>query len=96
MCSLEKAEPVLFRWKAEYIGQRPFWTKPSCLRDFVEFGADAAILYDAKPHIGTDVLSQVIANMRAYLLEHGQRSVFRHRLRILVEASEIAGNPVKS
>ena len=41
------------------------------LETFVEFGADAAILYDAKPHIGTDVLSQVIANMRAYLLEHG-------------------------
>lgn len=41
------------------------------LETFVEFGADAKILYDAKPHIGTDVLSQVIANMRTYLIENG-------------------------
>ena len=41
------------------------------LIEFVKHGAPDEILYNAKPHIGTDVLSQVIANMRAYLLEHG-------------------------
>lgn len=39
------------------------------LETFVRFGAPAHILYENKPHIGTDILCQVIANMRAYLLE---------------------------
>lgn len=34
------------------------------LETFVRFGAPADILYDAKPHIGTDILLRVIANMR--------------------------------
>ena len=37
------------------------------LRTFVKFGAPSEILYDNKPHIGTDILSKVIANMRTYL-----------------------------
>lgn len=41
------------------------------LETFVRFGADSSILYDNKPHIGTDVLSDVIVNMRNYLIEHG-------------------------
>ncbi len=34
------------------------------LETFVKFGAQEQILYDAKPHIGTDVLKTVIMNMR--------------------------------
>ena len=34
------------------------------LETFVRFGAQEEILYDSKPHIGTDVLCDVIANMR--------------------------------
>ena len=34
------------------------------LETFVKFGAQEEILYDSKPHIGTDVLCDVIANMR--------------------------------
>ena len=30
----------------------------------VVFGADAKILYDAKPHIGTDKLPNVVKNIR--------------------------------
>ena len=41
------------------------------LETFVRFGAPENILYENKPHIGTDILCQVIANMRAYLLEKG-------------------------
>ncbi|MBR5237050.1 MAG: NAD(P)/FAD-dependent oxidoreductase [Clostridia bacterium] len=41
------------------------------LEDFHRFGADSDILYQAKPHIGTDVLRQVIQNIRAYLIELG-------------------------
>ncbi|MBQ6843375.1 MAG: NAD(P)-binding protein [Agathobacter sp.] len=41
------------------------------LETFVKFGAPEHILYENKPHIGTDILCKVIANMRTYLLEKG-------------------------
>ena len=41
------------------------------LETFVRFGAPEQILYENKPHIGTDILCSVIANMRNYLLEKG-------------------------
>ena len=41
------------------------------LETFVRFGAKESILYDAKPHIGTDVLAKVIRNMREELLRLG-------------------------
>ncbi len=34
------------------------------LQTFVEHGADPQILYDAKPHIGTDILKKVIVSIR--------------------------------
>ncbi|MDE7158762.1 MAG: hypothetical protein K2N74_04225, partial [Clostridiales bacterium] len=41
------------------------------LQKFVQFGAPAEVGYLGKPHIGSDKLKTVIANMRAYILEHG-------------------------
>ena len=41
------------------------------LETFSEFGADPDILVNAKPHIGTDVLFDVIRNIRAYIEENG-------------------------
>lgn len=41
------------------------------LRLLVEFGADPSILYLNKPHIGTDVLSQVVKAIRAEILRLG-------------------------
>lgn len=41
------------------------------LETLVKFGAASDILYENKPHVGTDMLSRIIANMRAYLLEKG-------------------------
>jgi len=41
------------------------------LETFVRFGAPEQILYENKPHIGTDILCSVIANMRKYLQEKG-------------------------
>ena len=41
------------------------------LETFVRFGAPEQILYENKPHIGTDILCNVIANMRNYLLDKG-------------------------
>jgi len=37
----------------------------------VENGAPEQIVYDAKPHIGTDVLSKIVKNMRNRILEWG-------------------------
>lgn len=41
------------------------------LEIFVEHGAPPEILYEQKPHIGTDVLKKVIADIRNSILEHG-------------------------
>lgn len=41
------------------------------LETFVKFGAPAEVGYLGKPHIGSDCLKGVIANMRRYILEHG-------------------------
>ncbi len=41
------------------------------LRIFVENGAPEHILYDSKPHIGTDVLSVTVANMREQMIKWG-------------------------
>lgn len=53
---------------------------PWVLRRLVDFGAPPAILYLAKPHIGTDRLRQVVANIRKYLLEQGTVIRFGCRL----------------
>lgn len=41
------------------------------LRIFVEFGAPEHILYESKPHIGTDILKQVVVRMRNFIIENG-------------------------
>ena len=41
------------------------------LEIFVEAGAPKSILYDAKPHIGTDILIQVVKNMREHIISKG-------------------------
>lgn len=41
------------------------------LRIFVENGAPEEILYEAKPHIGTDILCQVVHNMRKQIISWG-------------------------
>lgn len=41
------------------------------LKTFYEHGAEKEILYDAKPHIGTDVLRKVIKNIRKTLILRG-------------------------
>lgn len=50
------------------------------LYTFVKFGASSEILYDNKPHIGTDVLSEVIINLRKYLIESGCEIYFNNQV----------------
>ena len=41
------------------------------LEIFVEHGAPEEILYQSKPHIGTDILASVVKNMRYFICSHG-------------------------
>lgn len=41
------------------------------LETFVKFGAPEQILYEQKPHIGTDILTEVVRNMREEILSLG-------------------------
>ena len=41
------------------------------LRLFVKYGAPESVLYDAKPHIGTDILSEVVKNIRQAIISMG-------------------------
>ena len=41
------------------------------LETFVKFGAKESILYDAKPHLGTDELSKIVCNLRNEILRFG-------------------------
>ncbi|MBQ9458929.1 MAG: FAD-binding protein, partial [Oscillospiraceae bacterium] len=50
------------------------------LERFVEFGASADILIDAKPHVGTDRLFAVLQNLRRELVSLGAELRFEHRL----------------
>lgn len=62
------------------------------LEIFVEAGADPAILYDSKPHIGTDVLRDVVRNIRMRILEHGGDVRFRSCVKnIRMEDGQVRG-----
>ena len=50
------------------------------LRQFVGFGADESILWDAKPHVGTDVLLNVVQNLRAKVITLGGEVRFGAKL----------------
>ena len=55
------------------------------LETFHKFGADKNILYDARAHIGTDVLSKVIVNMREYFKSLGGKVLFETKFVDFVE-----------
>ena len=46
------------------------------LKNFVECGAPVSILYDAKPHVGTDILKNVIINIRKKIEDNGGEFLF--------------------
>ncbi len=61
------------------------------LETFVKFGAPASILYSFKPHIGTDLLINVIANMRNEIIKLGGEFRYNSKLEdIIIENNKIA------
>lgn len=49
------------------------------LKTFVEFGADEDILYEAKPHIGSDKLVSIVKNIREEIIRLGGEVKFNTR-----------------
>ena len=59
---------------------------------FKEFGAPEEIMYDSKPHIGTDILRNVIVNMRNKMIENGCTFKYNSTLTdLIIEDNKIKG-----
>lgn len=50
------------------------------LETFVRFGAPPSIIYDQKPHLGTDILIGIVQAMRKEIERMGGEFLFRHQL----------------
>lgn len=62
------------------------------LRIFVEAGAPKEILYEAKPHLGTDILTDVVVNLRRQIETWGGEVRFESQVTgLVVENGKIAG-----
>lgn len=62
------------------------------LETFVDFGADSSILYLNKPHIGTDILCNVVRNMRNGIISNGGKVLFGTCLKdIVIENGRVKG-----
>ncbi len=53
------------------------------LKTFVQFGAKGSILYEAKPHLGTDVLAKIVKRMREEIKRLGGEVRFRSQVTAL-------------
>lgn len=53
------------------------------LKILVENGAPKDIMYEQKPHIGTDILMNVMKNMREYIISHGGKIHFETKMQDL-------------
>lgn len=62
------------------------------LRIFVDAGAPPEILYDARPHLGTDLLIRIVENIRRRILSMGGEFRFRSKVTdLLIRGSKIRG-----
>jgi len=62
------------------------------LDQFVKFGAREEILYDAKPHVGTDVLLNVVQNLRKRVISLGGEVRFNSQVTgVRIENGQLTG-----
>lgn len=67
------------------------------LDTFAQFGAPDSVRYDAKPHVGTDILFRVVQNLRSEVTALGGEVRFGHRLTsIRIENGGVTGVSVDS
>ncbi len=59
------------------------------LEKLVEFGAPKEILYLAKPHIGTDILINVVKNIRNEIIKYGGEILFEHKMTDIVTDNNV-------
>lgn len=77
------------RIRSEYIDK--------VFREFVDCGAQEEIMWDYKPHIGTDILKGVIKNLRNKIISMGGKFYFNNRLEeIFVEDGKVVGALIKN
>jgi len=60
------------------------------LDTFIKFGAPEEIAYISKPHLGTDVLSKIVTNIRNYILNNGGEIHYKSKLTGLIVADQTA------
>lgn len=62
------------------------------LDTFAKYGADIEITYTAKPHIGTDVLSSVVKNIRSDIVKYGgEVRFFSQVTEIIADKDKVTG-----
>ena len=67
------------------------------LEEFVRFGAPGNILYEAKPHVGTDYLAKIVKAIRMRIIECGGEVRFKNKLvGIVSENGAVKGAIVKN
>lgn len=67
------------------------------LENFYKYGADESILYNSKPHIGTDKLTQIVKNIRNEIIALGGQVLFSHKLTdFVIENNAVKGVIVKN
>ena len=77
------------RIKSEYIEK--------VFTEFVECGAQKEIMWDYKPHIGTDILKVVVKNLREKIISLGGRFYFNNLLTdIVIENGEVQGAVIRN
>lgn len=60
---------------------------PRCsfvIQKFVDFGAPEEIMYSGKPHIGTDILKNVVKNIRNRIIELGGEVKFKSKMENII------------
>ena len=62
------------------------------MHDFVDFGSNPDILYDNLPHIGIDVLRQLLINFRYNLLSRGVKIYYETKLIDIMDGYIITDN----
>ena len=84
MYSSERAAPAPFRRKLNTLVKDPYGRNHEVLKRFVAAGAPEEIIYQQKPHLGTDVLVGIVEKMRHEIEEMGGKFCFRSKVTDLI------------
>ena len=74
--------------KLNTLNKDPFLRNREVLKIFVKMGAKESILYDQKPHLGTDALVDIVKNLRMEILRLGGQVRFHSKVTELYQDAE--------